>query len=97
MDNKVENKVHTINIFNQEKIEVTSVLEVVSSTEKEVIAKLEGEFLHIFGSGMTITKLMPADGLLCVKGKIEGLRYDSKLTKKSFIGKVFKWCFLEIL
>lgn len=90
MENKSEIKMHSVNIFNRERIEVTSVLEVISSTEKEVIAKLEDSFLHILGTGMTITKLLPTEGLLSVKGKIDGIRYDSKLTKKSFIGKVFK-------
>ena len=90
MENKVENKIQTVNIYSQEKIEITTVIEVISSTEKEVIAKLENNFLHIFGSGLTITKLIPSDGLLCVKGKIEGLKYIDKLNKKSFFGKVFK-------
>lgn len=90
MENKSESKVHTISILNKEKIEVNTVQEVVSSTEKEVIAKLENEFLYIHGTGLTITMLVPSQGVLSVKGKISGVKYVDKLNKKTFFGKVFK-------
>jgi hypothetical protein len=32
---------------------------------------------------------------LVVSGNISGLKYEEKRTKKSFFGKVFKWCFLK--
>ncbi len=93
MDNKTQNslnKIHTVQIFARERIDVVGVLEVLSSTEKEVIAKLENDFLTISGSGMSILKLIPDEGLLSVSGNISGLSYVSKLSKKSFFGKVFK-------
>ena len=90
MENKLENKIHSLSILNRERIEATTVQEVISSTDKEVIAKLEDNFLYITGTGLTIVKLIPSDCLLTVKGKIEGIKYVDKLNKKSFLGKVFK-------
>lgn len=90
MENKVENKIHTANILNRERIEVTTVQEVISSTDKEVIAKLEDNYIYILGTGLVIIKLIPTECLLTVKGKIDGIKYVDKLSKKSFLGKVFK-------
>ncbi len=81
---------HTVNLQIREKAEIVGVVEVVSSTEREIIAKLEDSFLHIFGSELKITKLVPEDMLLECRGKILGLEYTGKLTKKSLFGKVFK-------
>ena len=90
MENKNENKIHTVSILNRERIEVNTVQEVISSTEKEVIAKLEDNYLYINGKGLTIIKLIPSECVLSVKGKIDGIKYVDKLNKKSFLGKVFK-------
>lgn len=83
-------KIHTVEIFNREKIDMTTAKEVVSCTDKEVIVKLDDGAIVICGSGMTIAKLVPEEGLLSVTGKISGVRYENKLNKKSFIGRIFK-------
>lgn len=79
-----------VNIFNREKIEINGVIEVLSSTEKEVIAKLEDSYLQIIGEHLKITKLIPDNKLLSVGGLINGLSYMTKNTKKTFLKKVFK-------
>lgn len=81
---------HTVNIFARDKIEVKGVLEVLSSTDKELIAKLQESYIFILGSGLSISKLVPEESLLIASGNISGLRYENKLTKKSFFGRVFK-------
>ena len=79
-----------VNIFNRERIDVSGVLEVISSTDKEIYVKLEDCVGYIIGEKMTITKLVPEDKLLSVSGKIDGITFKSKLQKKSILGKVFK-------
>lgn len=81
---------HTVNLQVREKAEIIGVVEVISGTEREIIAKLEDSFLHIFGSELKITKLVPEDMLLVCHGKICGLEYTDKFTKKSLFEKVFK-------
>ena len=83
-------KNHSVNIQNRDKIEVLGAIEVLSSTDKEIIAKLQENYVVIYGSGLSITKLVPEETLLLASGNIIGLKYENKLTKKSFFGKVFK-------
>lgn len=82
-----------VDIYNRERIDVSGVIEVLSSTDREIFVKLKDSFLQIVGEKMTITKLVPEQKLFSVSGRINGLNYSNKLTKKSFFGKVFKWCF----
>ena len=79
-----------IEILNRESLEVLGAEEVLSSTEKEVYVKLEKEILQVLGEGLKITKLSPDEKLLMVSGKVNGVLYITKLTKKSLFGRVFK-------
>ena len=93
VEQKVELRQTCVNIYNREKLEITGVVEVLSSSEKEIFAKLGDSIAHITGNKMKITKLIPDEMLLVVSGSIDGVVYESKQTKKSFLKKVFKWCF----
>ena len=86
-----------VSITNREKITVTGVLEIISSTDKEINLKLENSYLQIVGEKLTILKLEPEQRFLCVKGFVVGLSYQTKHNKKTFFGKVFKWCFWKII
>ncbi len=93
MDNKNQKaltKVHSVEILSREKINIVGAVEVLSSTDKEATIKLEDGYMVICGVGLTILKLIPEAKELSFEGKIEGIKYISKLTKKSFFGKVFK-------
>ena len=85
-------KISRLSIFDEEKIEVENICQVISSTDKEIIARAEDGFVHIFGTGLTISKLSTDDagGSLVASGKIEGVKFVAKLNKKSLLGKVFK-------
>lgn len=81
---------HFVNIINREKIEVQGASEVMSSTDKEIIAKLQDSFVFVTGTNLSILKLVPEEMLLVASGTISGVRYENRLTKKSFLKKVFK-------
>ena len=81
---------HFVNIINREKIEVQGASEVMSSTDKEIIAKLQDSFIFVTGTNLSILKLVPEEMLLVASGTISGVRYENRLTKKSFLKKVFK-------
>ncbi len=89
-EKKTTLKVHTVNIYSREVANITGVQEILSSTEREVIAKLGEMFMVITGTNLTVTKLIPDDELLSVKGQIDGIKYEGRITKKSFISRVFK-------
>lgn len=83
-------KSHLVNIYNREKMDITGVTEVISSTEKEIFARLQNVVMTIQGSDLRVVKLIPEEEFLSVTGKIDALRYDTKINKKSFMSKVFK-------
>ena len=79
-----------INIFGRQKLEIVGALEIISSTEKEIYIKLLSEIMIVVGEKLTILKLVPEEELLIVSGQINGINFQSKMTKKSIFGKVFK-------
>lgn len=93
MDNKnqkVLKKDHTVEILSRKKINIVGTLEVLSSTDKEATIKLEDGYMVIVGTGLSILKLIPEEESVSFEGNIGVVKYISKLTKKSFFGKVFK-------
>jgi hypothetical protein len=88
MEGKVVNQ--KIEIDNRKIINVSCVDEVLSSTEKELYARLDRDILQITGEGLKIIKLEPEEKILVVSGKINGLVFTSKLNKKSFFKRLFK-------
>ena len=85
-----EKKPLVVNIFDKARLDATGVVEIVSSTDKEIYVKLDDVIGIVTGEKMTITKLVPEDKLLSVSGKIMGIAFQNKLQKKSFLKKVFK-------
>ena len=81
---------HSVSILNKEKIEIVGASEVMSSTDKEIIAKLQDAYIFVNGTNLSISKLVPEETLLVASGNISGLKYENRLTKKSFLKKVFK-------
>ena len=88
MENKIINQ--NIEIDNRKLINVSCVDEVLSSTEKELYARLDRDILQITGDGLKIIKLEPEEKILVVSGKINGLMFTSKLNKKSLFKRLFK-------
>lgn len=86
----MEEIAHNLTIFEREKIELTQAVEIISSTEKEIFVRLEKDILQIVGEKLKINKLIPEEKILSISGKINGLSYTSRLTKKSLFKKVFK-------
>ena len=79
-----------IHIYDRKKTEVLGVKEVISSTEKEVYVKLDDGIMKIDGTGLTILKLVPEEEILIISGQINGINFQTKMTKKSILGRVFK-------
>ena len=87
---ETQKRVHSVNIYNREKMEIVGAVEVVSSTESEIIARVCDFVMIIYGKNLRVSKLVPEEAFLSVTGEIIGVKYESKVQKKSFFGKVFK-------
>lgn len=86
----MEDNNHLVTIYEREKLEITQAIEIISSTDKEIYVKLEDEIMQILGESLKINKLVPENKVLSISGKINGLNYISKSSKKSLFKKVFK-------
>lgn len=86
----MEDNNHLVTIYEREKLEITQAIEIISSTDKEIYVKLEDEIMQILGESLKINKLVPENKILSISGKINGLNYISKPSKKSIFKKVFK-------
>ncbi|MBR2909576.1 MAG: YabP/YqfC family sporulation protein [Clostridia bacterium] len=80
---------HILTLENRKKLSVTGVIEVVSATDKSVIAKTKEKTLCINGSELRVSKLVLEEFFLSVEGVIDGFKYIEKQTKGLF-KKVFK-------
>jgi hypothetical protein len=79
MDNinqKVNLKPSVINLYNREKMELTGIKEVISSTDKEIIARVDNSIITIQGKELRVVKLMPEDEFLSISGMIDLFKYD---------------------
>ncbi len=84
------NPSHMVTIDNRKKMMITAVIEVVSATEKCVIAKITDKTMYIMGRDLRIAKLSLEEGLLILEGEIENLKYQETASSRSFFKKVFK-------
>lgn len=80
---------HVVTIDNRKKIMITSIVEVISATNKTVIAKTQQKTLYINGSNLRVEKLNPEESLLIVSGEIDELKYLNKSPSKSFFKRIF--------
>ena len=87
---KILQNTQTVSIIDRKKIELNGAKEVLTSTEKEILVKLDDCFMKITGENLTILKLVPEEKILIANGVINGINYMPKLLKKSFFKKVFK-------
>lgn len=90
MESNVRAKVAELKITGEERVEISDVKQIVSSTSHEVIAKTVSGAVSVTGSDLTISKLIPEGGLLSICGQIYGIKFDGKQGGKSFLKRVFK-------
>ena len=86
--NKINNQV--VELYDRQKLKIVGAVEVVNSSDADIMIKLENSYMFVNGEGMTIIKLDPENRLLEVKGKIHLISYQDKLQKKSLLKRVFK-------
>ncbi len=85
----MENISHTLIIENKSKINLTSVLEVLAFSDKEIKLKLkDNTIIIVLGSLLRITCFDNKSGSFTAQGVIESVKYKPK--EESVLKKVFK-------
>ena len=83
---------HEVKIIDRNFISISGVSKVNSFTSEEFIVDSVMGSIYISGEGMELVLLDNDNGLLKIKGKINGYNYiDKKKKNESFITKLFKW------
>ncbi len=91
---RVEVRPHKVTIEGREKMSVTSVEDVDSFNENEIIFLTGFGMMTVTGEDLHINKLNLEDGLLVIEGSIEALDYqdheEQRMRSKGLFGRVFK-------
>ena len=86
---KKENKEHTLMLDNRKKLSVTGVVEVVSATDKTIVAKTIDKTLFVVGTELRVSKLNLEETLLIVEGVVDTIKYQGQQTK-GLLKRVFR-------
>ncbi|MBQ3158120.1 MAG: sporulation protein YabP [Clostridia bacterium] len=86
---KKENKEHTLMLDNRKKLSVTGVVEVVSATDKTIVAKTIDKTLFVVGTELRVSKLNLEETLLMVEGVVDTIKYQGQQTK-GLLKRVFR-------
>ena len=89
--NQIQTKIsnHSITIDNNKRAIMSGVVEVVSSTDRAVVARTDTLTFQLLGDGLRVSKLDLADKICHVDGEIYKLEY-SRNGGKGFIKRLFK-------
>lgn len=80
---------HSLVLTNRKQLTVTAIKEVMSATDKTIIAKTTQNNINIVGSELRVSKLVLEEGLLMVEGNIDLIKYQQE-TGKGFFRRLFK-------
>ena len=87
--NNIKTVNHTIMIDNNKKAIITGVVEVISSTDKTVVARTDTLNFQICGEGLRVSKLDLIEKVCHIDGDITKLEYN-KTVGKSLVKRLFK-------
>ena len=82
-------KEHTLMLDNRKKLSVTGVVEVVSATDKTIVAKTIDKTLFVVGTELRVSKLNLEETLLMVEGVVDTIKYQGQQTK-GLLKRVFR-------
>ena len=90
---RIESSPHKVTIEGRERITITSVEDIDSFNENEVIFLTGLGMMTVVGEDLHINKLNLEEGLLVIDGTIEGLDYadhEEERMHKGFFSRVFR-------
>ncbi len=91
---RIESRPHKVTIEGRERVTITSVEDIDSFNENEIIFLTGLGMMTITGEDLHISKLNLEEGTLVVDGNIESLDYsdheEQRASKSGFFSKVFR-------
>ena len=87
--NNFKSSNHSIVIDNNKRAVITGVIEVISSTDKAVVARTDTLSFQLLGESLRVSKLDLSEKVCHVEGGIYKLEYNRN-GGKSFFKRIFK-------
>lgn len=81
---------HTVSIDNRKKTLITGVVEVLSSTDKALLAKTQTHVISVVGENLRINKLNLDENVLIIDGEVNELKYSIKNKAKNIFKRLIK-------
>jgi sporulation protein YabP len=91
-ENVIDNAFGEIKIIDRKKCSLTGIKKLVSFNPEEFLIESSLGVLIIKGHNLEVIKLDTVEGMLAIKGNINGLNYmdGTKSNEPSFLAKLFK-------
>jgi len=89
MEQHIKTANHSITIDNNKRAIISGVVEVVSSTDKAVVAKTDTLTFQLLGESLRVSKLDLSEKICHVEGEIYKLEYNRN-GGKGFMKRLFK-------
>lgn len=93
MNEKINSIAHELKMIDRSILSLTGVNKIVSFDNTEFILESNMGPIHIKGETLELLSLDTQDGVIRIKGKVNGFNYIEKISKKkdeSIIAKLFK-------
>ena len=93
MNEQINNIAHEVKLIDRNILSLTGVNKIVSFDSNEFILETGMGPVYIKGESLELLSLDTHEGLIRIKGKVNGIDYIEKLVKKkeeSFLTKLFK-------
>ncbi|MBQ9941819.1 MAG: sporulation protein YabP [Christensenellaceae bacterium] len=91
---RIESRPHKVSVEGKERVSITSVEDIDSFNENEVILLTGLGMMTVVGEDLHISKLDLEEGLLVVDGSIQALDYadheEERMKKRGLFSKVFR-------
>ena len=81
---------HILTLDNNKKAIMTGVVEVVSSSDRAVVARTDTVTFQLSGENLRVSKLVPEEKLCQVDGDIYKLEYNKSIRGKNLFKRIFK-------
>ena len=80
---------HSLNLEGK-RMTLTAVKEVLSATDKTILAKLSDKLIVVNGKELRVHKLNLEQALLVIEGVVESFKYQERTTSKGILKRIFK-------
>lgn len=85
-----QNRPHSLNLTDREKLTLAGISEVVTFDEQTVILRTPLGDLTVQGQQLQLKELNPQGGSVCIRGQIDAISYEQGRKDHGWLGRLFR-------